>query len=71
MTTTVRRSTRSTDPVELLLAGKTPAFGREAWYAAVSLYYFDRDQGELPPEIQAHLRSVLDKWRPEYLVAGW
>lgn len=71
MTTTIRRSTKSTDPVEVLLAGKVPPFSKEAWNAAISLYFFDRDRGELPEAIRTHLRRVLDRWQPEALVSGW
>ena len=69
MTTTVRR-TRSTDPVETLLAGRVPPFSKEAYSAALGLYYF-HDHGELPEATLAHVRRVLDRWRSEVLVAGW
>jgi hypothetical protein len=68
--TTIRRTTKPTDPVEILLAEKVPAFSREAHSAAIGLYYFN-DRGELPASTQEHLRRVLERWRPEVAVAGW
>jgi hypothetical protein len=67
--TTSRRST-PTDPTEMLLAGETPPLTREAWSAAIALYYFDRHR-ELPEGVEAHLRRLLDEWGAEARAAGW
>jgi hypothetical protein len=64
-----QRSNSRSDPVEILLAGKVPPFSKEAHSAALGLYYFG-DRGELPEATLAHLRRVLDRWRPEIAVAG-